>query len=102
MAWIPDRFKLLSDRPGPSLHIQRLPHLLRLLLMYQANPIRASPSGIIFLENGSCPGDTGFLAAPPLAEGLLAHAKPTQIREPRAASSLREIRAFTHKVPPIW
>jgi hypothetical protein len=21
MAWIPDRFKFLSDRPGPSLHI---------------------------------------------------------------------------------
>jgi hypothetical protein len=54
MAWIPGRFNFFSPVPAPSLHTQRLPHLLRLLLMYQDNVIPATPRGIIFLENGSC------------------------------------------------
>jgi hypothetical protein len=51
-----------SDRPGPSLHIQRLPHLLRLLLMYQDNPNRASASRNFFRQNRTCPADTAVLA----------------------------------------
>lgn len=46
---------------APRCHSQRLPHLLRLLLMYQDNLIPATPSGIIFLKNSSCTAKTAFL-----------------------------------------
>jgi len=62
MAWIPDRFKLLPTVPAPRCTSQRLPHLLRLLLMYQDNPNRASASRNFFRQNRTCPTDTAFLA----------------------------------------
>lgn len=37
-------------RPAPRCTIQRLPHLLRLLLMYQDNPNRASVGEIFFWQ----------------------------------------------------
>jgi len=37
-----------SFRPGPSLHNTAVPHLLRLLLIYQENAVPASPSGHYF------------------------------------------------------
>jgi hypothetical protein len=46
MTWNPQSIQtlFLTTVPAPRCTSQRLPHLLRLLLMYQANPIRASPS----------------------------------------------------------
>src|ERR1043166_8556289 len=40
MTWRLEGFTFI--RPAPRCTSQRLPHLLRLLLMYQDNPIRAS------------------------------------------------------------
>ena len=48
--------------PAPRCTSQRLPHLLRLLLMYQDNQNRASASRIIFQENGSCTVKAAFWA----------------------------------------
>src|SRR5438874_13610847 len=45
MTWNPSRFNIFPTIPAPRCTSQRLPHLLRLLLMYQDNPIPASASG---------------------------------------------------------
>jgi len=50
MAWIPGRFNFFSPVLAPRCTLQRLPHLLRLLLMYQDNPFRASASRNFFRQ----------------------------------------------------
>jgi len=62
MAWIPGRFNFFSPVPAPRCTSQRLPHLLRLLLVYQANPIPATPSRIIFLDKEFMSTEIAFLA----------------------------------------
>jgi hypothetical protein len=54
-------FFLDLSRPLAA-HWQRLPHRLRLLLMYQDNPIPASVGKNFFWRNRTCPADTAFLA----------------------------------------
>jgi hypothetical protein len=46
--------------PAPRCTSQPLPHLLRLLLMYQANRFHASPSRRFFFALDACPADTAF------------------------------------------
>jgi hypothetical protein len=55
MTRIVGKLFLSPDGPGPSLPTQRLPHLLRLLIMYQLIPIRASPTGHYFFGKRACP-----------------------------------------------
>lgn len=56
--------QLLFARPSRPLAVtqQRLPRLLRLLLMYQDNPNRASSGRNFFRQNRTCPADTAFCA----------------------------------------